>query len=294
MSMSNTHTRRELLATAGAAGLTLSPMLRTLLAGEEKPRFQISACDWSIGCAGNIRAFKVAKALGLDGVEVSFGGPGGKLDLRKDEVRKQYQEAAGKNGIEISSLAMGVLNGVPYASDPKAEQWVEECIDVMAAMRQRIVLLAFFGRGDIKGKADLQKEVIRRLKKVAPMAEKAGVVLGLETWLNADEHLRILDAVGSAAVMVYCDVANMTTKGYDICKEIRRLGKRICQFHMKENGHLLGKGDVDFPKVKQAIDDIGYGGWLVIEGARPGGMSLEEAYTANREYVRSIFPAGKK
>ncbi len=291
--MSKTLTRRELLAAGGAAGLCLSPALRSLVAAEKKPQFKISSCDWSIGCGGNFRAFEVAKQVGLDGVEVSFGGPGGKFDLRKEEVRKQYKEAAAKDGLKISSLAMGVLNGVPYSSDPKAEKWVEECINVMPAMHQQIVLLAFFGRGDIKGKPELQKEVIRRLKKVAPKAEKAGVVLGLETWLNADEHLRILDAVGSPAVMVYYDVANMTTKGYDICKEIRRLGKRICQFHMKENGYLLGKGKVDFPKVKQAIDDIGYQGWLVIEGARPRGMSLQEAYTANQKFLRSIFPTGR-
>ena len=84
---------------AGGAGLCVSTMLRSLLAAEGKPRFRISACDWSIGCAGDIRAFEVAKTLGLDGVEASFGGPDGKFDLRKEEVRKQYHKAATENGV---------------------------------------------------------------------------------------------------------------------------------------------------------------------------------------------------
>ena len=42
-----------------------------------------------------------------------------------------------------------------------------------------ISLLAFFSRGDIKDQPKLQKQVISRLKKVAPQAEKAGVILGL-------------------------------------------------------------------------------------------------------------------
>ena len=61
---------------------------------------------------------------------------------------------------------------------------------------------------------------------------------------------------------------------------------------MKEIGNLLGKGQVDFPRVKEAIDDIGYTGWLIIEGATVKGKSLVECYQENRKYLRSIFPTG--
>jgi hypothetical protein len=37
------------------------------------------------------------------------------------------------------------------------------------------------------------------LKKVAPKAEKNGVVLGVESWMNAEEHIRIVDEVASPA-----------------------------------------------------------------------------------------------
>ena len=97
-------------------------------------------------------------------------------------------------------------------------------------------------------------------------------MLGIESYLNADEHIRILDAVDSPAVQVYYDVANMNQMGYDIYREIRQLGRdRICQIHCKENGYLLGQGKIDFQKVKEAIDEIGWQGWLVIEGGIPEG-----------------------
>jgi len=253
-------TRRQAL-TIGT-GLAISPAL-LCLANDEQRRFKIGACDWSIGRGGQLGALELAKQIGLDGVQVSFGQPGGEFDLRSEAVRRQYEQAAAEHGVEIASLAMGVLNSVPYASDKDAERWVEECVEVMPKLRQKIVLLAFFGNGDIKDKPELQAEVIRRLKRVAPQAEKAGVVLGLETWLSADEHLRILDAVGSPAVQVYYDTANMEKQGYDIYREIRQLGReRICEFHCKENGFLLGEGRVDFRRVKDAMDDIGYSGWL--------------------------------
>jgi L-ribulose-5-phosphate 3-epimerase len=217
-------------------------MVRQLLAEEPKGPMKIGACDWSLRCGHNPKGFEVAKAIGLDGVEVSFNG-GDKFDLRDEKVRKQYRKAAEASGVEVCSLAMGVLNRVPYATSPEAERWVRESVDVAAKMDVKIVLLAFFSGGDIKGKKDLQDAVIGRLKKVAPKAEEAGVVLGIETSLDADAHLRIVDGVDSPAVKVYYDLANMTYAGYDVPKEIRRLGReQFCQINMKENGHLLGGG----------------------------------------------------
>jgi sugar phosphate isomerase/epimerase len=274
-----------------------SPLLAAALQAKEKDgvasAFKLSACDWSIGNAQRPEAFAVAKDTGLDGVEVSFGEPGRPNDLRDEAVRKQYGESCAKVGLQISSLAMGILNSVPYSSDPRTEQWVADVVEVLPKLGLKVCLLAFFGNGDIKGDKAKQDEVIRRLKKVAPKAEQAGVVLGVESWMNADDHLRILDGVGSPAVQVYYDVANMTQMGYDICREIRQLGKdRICQFHMKENGFLLGQGKVDFPRVKEAIDDIGYRGWLVIEGATIPGKTLVECYQHNQKYLRTVFGIG--
>jgi sugar phosphate isomerase/epimerase len=282
--------RRQAIGAGACAAASCLPALRLL--GEDKSRpFKIGACDWSLGQRHRFEAMDVASQIGLDGVQVSFGEVGLETDLRRPEARARYAEKCGQLGVEIASLAMGVLNQRPYASAADAEQWVADCIDVMQQMNQRVVLLAFFGEGDIRDKPAAQQEVIRRLKKVAPAAEKAGVVLGLESWLNADQHLRILDAVGSPAVQVYYDVANMEQRGYDIYRELRQLGRdRICEIHAKENGHLLGQGKVDFPKVKRALDDIHWTGWLVIESATVASQSMLECYRENQRYLRSVFP----
>jgi L-ribulose-5-phosphate 3-epimerase len=139
---------------------------------------------------------------------------------------------------------------------------------------------------------DLPQEVEQKPRKpfaAAPKAEKAGVILTIESWLSADQHLEILERVGSKSVQVYYDVCNSTDRGYDIYKEIRQLGKRICEFHAKENGSLLGKGNVDFHKVRAALDDIDYHGWIQIEGAVPSGKPMLESYQANCKFMREIL-----
>jgi sugar phosphate isomerase/epimerase len=283
--------RRSALASIGG-GLIGSSAWRAL-AADPKRIFKIGACDWSIHGRGDVAAMKMAKEIGLDGVEVSFGRPSDKYDFRKAENREQYQAEAKKHDVVISSLAMGVLNRVPYATSSEAEQWVLDCIEVMPKLDQKVVLLAFFADGDLKGKKEMQDAVIQRLKKAAPKAEAAGVVLGIESYLNANEHLRILDAVDSPAVKVYYDVANMNEMGYDIYQEIQQLGRdRICQIHCKENGYLLGQGEIDFLKVKEALDVIGWQGWLIIEGAVPQGGQMFDSYVKNQKLLRSVFPTG--
>ena len=148
---------------------------------------------------------------------------------------------------------------------------------------------AFFGRGDL----DMQRtgeidHVVGVLKDVAPKAEKQGVVIGLENYLSAEDNLRILDRVGSPAVKVYYDVGNSTDKGRDVLKEIRALGKRICEFHFKDAGYMLGQGRIDFKAVRQAMDDIDYSGWIQIEAAAPHGLIAD--YTADLKYLRRLFP----
>lgn len=291
--MTQTMDRRRFLAAGSAfTALGLTAGVRQLLAAPSKPGFRIGACDWSIGYRQDIQALEEAKRIGLEGVQVSFSEPGGDFDLRNETIRSQYLAASRRLNVQIASLAMGIFNQKPFATDEHAERWLTDCIQVMEKMGQKIVLLAFFGKGDIKGKPDLQREVIRRLKRVAPRAEKAGVILGVESTLDVHDHLRLLDGVASPNVQVYYDVANMHYAGYDIYAEMKKLGReRICQIHAKERGHLLGQGPIDFRRVREVLDEIGYRDWLIIEGATVRGRSRFDCYVDNLKYLRRLFPS---
>ena len=286
--------RRQMLSRSvkATATLALAARFAPVLAAPERRQFKIGACDWSIGKMGDPAAMQVAKEIGLDGVQVSPGTAANNLHLRQPEVQQRYHEAVKATGVTVASLAIGELNEIPYKSDPRTIAWVSDCIDLCNALHCQTILLAFFGKGDLRDDQAGTDEVVRRLKAVAPKAEKAGVTLGVESWLSAEAHMDILQRVGSPAVQVYYDVANSTERGYDIFKEIRWLGrKHICELHMKENGSLLGAGRIDFKKVRAALDDIGYSGWMQIEGAIPPGGAMLASYTANRQFLRTIFPA---
>lgn len=259
----------------------------------KKKGFKIGACDWSLGKSADPDALRVAKQIGLSGVMVNMGSVSDDLHLRKKEIQDQYLSVSSETGIAISSLALGVLNDVPYKSDPRTEQWVSDSIDVAARFKVPVILMAFFSKNDLRNDEAGIKETITRLKRVAPKAEKAGVILGLETYLDAAGHQRIIDGVGSPNIKVYYDFRNTADAGHDPIAEFRKLGKdMVCELHMKENQYLLSQGSLDWKGISSMIDEIGYRGdsWMQIEWSLPDGADLISSYIQNRDFLRQRFP----
>jgi sugar phosphate isomerase/epimerase len=212
------------------------------------------------------------------------------LPLFNEAHQDKILAASARHRVAIASLAMGVLNSVPYKSDAATEQWVLDSVRVMQRMKTRVALLAFFSKGDLVDDPTGVAEVVRRLKKLAPRAEAAGLVYGIESWLKAPELERILDAVKSPAIKVYYDVGNMQKVGEDVRTAIRRLGReRICEVHFKDYDDLYGKGSMNFPNVRTALDAIGYRGWVGIEGVKTP-LGIEPSIRYDLDYLRPIFP----
>lgn len=271
---------------AGAAALWPSPHL--LRAETRKTALRIGACEWSLR-KGDPSSLAIAKQIGLDGVQLNCGNVANDIHLRKPDVQKAYLEASKSTGVAIASIGLAEMNNVPLKSDPRAAQWLSDSVDVATALGIKVILVAQFHKGDLKGDAPGTDRTVAVLKEHAPKAEKAGVIFGLENYLSAEENLSILDRVGSPAVQVYYDVGNSTDKGYDIYKEIRMLKGRVCEFHAKDAKFMLGQGRVDFAKVREALEEIGYSGWMQIEAAAP--HELVQDYTAHFKFLRSVFPA---
>jgi len=122
-----------------------------------------------------------------------------------------------------------------------------------------------------------------------PEAEKAGVILGLENTISAEDNVRIMDRAQSKAVLVYYDIGNSTLKGFNVVREIDWLGKkRICQMHFKDNPNYLGEGKIDMEAVLRAVSRIGFDGFANLETDSPS-KSIETDMKRNLSYVRRII-----
>jgi sugar phosphate isomerase/epimerase len=253
-----------------------------------KMKVRFGVCDWTIERPGDPAALSLAARLGLEGVQVSLDPKGESLALLDKDIQRTYASAVGESGARIASFCIGRLNDVPFKSDPRAERWVAEGIRVAREMNVGIILIPFFGKGDLKDDPAGRAAVISALKRLAPKAREAGVSLALESTLSAEDNLKILEAVGSPAVSVYYDVGNSQEAGFDIAREIRLLGPRIAQVHAKDTKGLFGQGAVDFRVVRAALWDIGYDGWLVLEEAKMP-LGMEKTIAADLKYLKPMF-----
>ncbi len=284
-------TRRALIRRAMGLGATLAlgSAVGPLFAALGGRGFKIGAPEWSLRKT-DPSCFDVAREIGLDGVQVDLGNLTNHLHLRQPAVQQAYLASARRTGLAVSLAGAGGIEQYPARRAILVRQF--GCSipwRLSARLGVRVILVAAFAKGELKGDKQGIDRTVEILKEVAPRAEKAGAILGLENYLSAPENLDILQRVGSPAVKVYYDVGNSTDKGYDIYQEIRMLKGLICEFHAKDGNFMLGQGRIDFHKVREAMDEIGYRGWIQIEAEAPHG--LVEDYRADLKFLKEIFPA---
>jgi sugar phosphate isomerase/epimerase len=277
-------TRRTFLQAAGAATAASANLLAA------KPKLEIGVTDWNLNQTGKVEAVGLAKQLGFDGIQVSLGRKpaADRLPLADPEIQEKYLAASKAQGIPINSTCLDILHVNCLKNDPLGKKWVADSIPITQKLNAKVVLLPFFGKCALATPAEMDY-VGDLLRELGPEAGKAGVILGLENTISADDNIRILDRASSKAVQVYYDIGNSTNGGFDPSREIRQLGrKRICQFHFKDNPHYLGEGKIDMAAVLRAITEIEYRGFANLETDSPS-RSIEADMKRNLSFVRRLM-----
>lgn len=250
---------------------------------------KIGVTDWNLRLTGKVEAVETAARLGFDGVQVSLGRKpvDGRLPLDDEVVQQQYLTAAKIHKIPLDGTCLDILHVNYLKNDKLGPKWVADSIPITKKLNARVILLPFFGKGALTTHDEMDY-VGDALREIAPAAEKAGVILGLEDTISAEDNVRIMERSKSPAVLTYYDVGNSTEGGFDVQKEIRWLGKeRICQFHLKDNPHYLGEGKIDFPPLLKAIEDIGFHGFANLETSCPSN-SVDDDMIRNLHFVRRL------
>jgi len=215
--------------------------------------------------------FKLANKCGFQGIE---GSPMDDLD-----AARLLGELARQAGVPIHSIVFGGWNAP--LSDPNPEvvkkglEGMESALRSAHAMGSEAVLLVPAIVTETVGYGDAYKRSQENIRKLLPLAEEMRVVIAVENvWnkflLSPLEFARYVDEFDSPWLKAYFDIGNVIIFGF-AQDWIRTLGKRIVKIHLKDfkrSGYKwtnLLEGDVNWPEVRKALEEINYRGFLTPE-----------------------------
>ena len=131
--------------------------------------------------------------------------------------------------------------------------------------------------GELRGRGFTDQEFdtcVRSLQEVGVVASAEGVTLALEPlnrfetfMLNTvQDGVRLMNAVDQPSVGLLLDTFHMHIEEKSTPDAIRQAGTHIKHFHCSENDRgTVGSGQVDWTGTFQALADVQYSGWLVVE-----------------------------
>jgi alpha-L-rhamnosidase len=277
----------------------LWPGTKTAVVRNQDPsRYRISVCDWMLLKRQKLGAIQLARVIGCDGLELDMGPLGNRPTfenaLKDSAVLMQFKKEANDVGIKFSSVAM---SGFYAQSLAKREDYVtplQDCIDLMTKLNVKVGFLPLGVEGDLAKHPELRPELVKRLRVIGQMAEKAGVVIGIETALDATAEKALLKEIACPGIKIYFNFQNPLVAGRDLLRELTILGtQNICQIHCTNTDKFWLEKDpqIDLPKIKKTLDKMGYEGWLVMERSRDfyDARNVKGNYGANARFLKSVF-----
>ncbi len=217
--------------------------------------------------------FERAAELGVTGAEPMISSVDSDyLKWSRADV-KSFLANGRKLNQSVPSVAMSVFTDNDALINPdKQEEAIElitKALEFTKNVEAPLMMLCNFFASNPDTPEKLAQTVIL-LRETAAMAQELDIKLALESPLPDDELIELIDAAGSDNVGVYYDVGNSVGLGFDPVKEIRQLGKRIVGIHVKDTRTVLGDshlgcGRVNLDSCLDAMREIDYDGWLMLE-----------------------------
>jgi sugar phosphate isomerase/epimerase len=235
----------------------------------------------------------LAGKLGFDGVQIyaTTGefSPQTLTPERKAQIKKFLRE----NGLQISALC-GDMGGYGYqieADNPERIEKTKAIIDLAAEFGVSVVT-THIGVIPSDRNHPRYQTMLKALKACGSYAADKQVTLAIETGPETADTLLMFVKDAGAGVGVNLDPANFVmVTDQDPVEAAAKLGPYIVHTHAKDGtrkGEVpLGQGSVDWVRYLNALEDIGYRGFLTIE--REVGPTPEQDIQIAVDFLRKTM-----
>lgn len=233
--------------------------------------------------------YEIAKKIKAAGFDVMEVGAGHLVDMSDTEIEK-LRDFCKELGLEIS-CNLGPPADKNIASDDPAiraagVQFLIDILNKMKLLGSKVLIGAYFNSWpadfDNVDKEARWNHSVEEMKKVAAVADELEIDLCLEV-LNrfetplindCDEGIKYCEEVGHKSCKLLLDTFHMNIEEDNLPDAFRKAGKLLGHVHVGEsNRKLPGMGHLPWDEMGEALREIGYDGYVVMEPfMKPGGQ----------------------
>ena len=226
---------------------------------------------------------EMAQAAGFDFVEISIDETDhrqARLDWSAAE-RAGFRYAISATGVKVITLCLSCHRKFPYGSaDPatraKAHELMLKAIDFAVDTGIRTIQLAGYYVYYEDHLEDTRMRYRDGLAMALEEATKAGVMLALENVdgndvMSVSTAMAFVEEFNSPWFQVYPDIGNLAEHQLDVVAEIKRGKNHYVGLHVKDTRPgeprrvPFGEGITPFVEAFTALNEIGYGGPVMLE-----------------------------
>ena len=223
---------------------------------------------------------KKVKKLGFDQLELN----GGTVVTMTPSEQRTLKVMADDEGLDLS-YGIGLqkqfdVSSLDESVRLKGVQFMRNMVDAVANMGGGMIGGTIHGYWPatmpegLENKKPIWDQSVRSMRELAPYAGERGVLLNIEVlnrfeqFIVNDSHeaLAYIQEVDHPSCRILLDTFHMNIEEDSFGDAIRRIGPYLSAFHIGEtNRKPPGTGRMPWAEIKQALDDIGFDGPLVME-----------------------------
>jgi len=226
--------------------------------------------------ASDLGLIEHVHSLGADGIEFArYGFDGFPIDKIRDELQR-----LGMGCTLCTAPFEPELSVIHHTAKARQNglQYLREAIAVAAKIGARAVTGPLYAKvGWFTGERRTRQEwdwAISAFKALGPDLEKHEITLAIEPmnrWEaffigTAAEGVDLCEAVGNSRVGLLLDTVHMNIEEKSQARAIQSAGRWLRHVHVAENDRgTPGTGQTDWQAMFQALWDVSYDGWCMIE-----------------------------
>ena len=240
---------------------------------------------------------------GYDGIDIS-GTHGSSADPLSvtPALRQLTRGTADRLGLEIEAIITHATLADSLFTDAPLD--LKGSVDLAVDVGAPVVVFHMGGPREEGRRAEAWTRVVDYLKDALVYAAPREVKLAVDgvwkDWLaeTPESFLRLHDDIGSPSFGINFDPCYLMLLGLDPVEVAHRWKERIAHAHLKDHvgaypdweHRIPGRGDVDYPRVVEALDEIGFEAAISIETFTT--MDFEEACSGGYAALASAMGKG--